>query len=52
MEQLGNDQKFLFIYNSITDNNLNFGYNVDKFCQKYQVVVEFTTYNINFKIIS
>lgn len=41
--------KFLFIYNSITNNNLNPGHNIKKFWRGRFVAVKFSNYTINFK---
>ena len=49
MSQLYDERKFPFTYNGVNDKNPNSGYDVEEFCQRREIVVEFTTHAINFR---
>lgn len=50
MKSLCVEDKFLFTYNGITNNNSNYGHDIKEFWQDQFIVMEFSIYSINFQI--
>lgn len=50
--QFCNKMIFSFIYNKIKDKNPILSFDFEEFCQKQDIIVEFMTHAINFKIVT